>query len=98
MQHYYDSDKLHSTNLYQIFTYVKNKDSGFGEQPHTVSGMLLYAATDDDIQPNACYHICGNKISVRTLDLNCEFDIIKKQLDAIIEEHFGVFGESTKGY
>lgn len=29
------------------FTYVKNKDTEFGDKPHKVSGMLLYAATDE---------------------------------------------------
>ena len=43
---------LHSGNLYQIFTYVKNKDTEFGDEPHRVSGMLLYAATDEAIQPD----------------------------------------------
>ena len=31
----------------------------------------------------------GNKISVRTLDLNMEFSEIAKQLDDIAAEHFG---------
>ena len=48
----YDVHTLHSSNLYQIFTYVKNKDAEFGSRPHTVSGMLLYAATDEAIQPD----------------------------------------------
>ena len=73
MQNRYDVRTLHSNNLYQIFTYVKNKDMVFGDEPHTVSGMLLYAATDEAIQPNNSYHMSGNKISVRTLDLNKEF-------------------------
>ena len=43
----YDVHTLHSNNLYQIFTYVKNRDTEFGAEPHTVSGMLLYARTDE---------------------------------------------------
>lgn len=77
-----------SSNLYQIFTYVKNKDSAFGETPHKVSGMLLYARTDDAFQPDNTYQMSGNKISVRTLDLNREFSEIKAQLNRIIDEHF----------
>ena len=84
----YDVHTLHSNNLYQIFTYVKNKDTEFGDTPHTVSGMLLYAATDEAIQPNNSYQMSGNKISVRTLDLNKEFSEIAAQLNAIVEEHF----------
>ena len=84
----YDVHTLHSGNLYQIFTYVKNKDAEFGNNPHTVSGMLLYAATDEDIQPNNSYQMSGNKISVQTLDLNQDFTEIATQLDAIVDEHF----------
>lgn len=82
--------KIHSDNLYQIFTYVKNKDREFGDTPHTVSGMLLYAATDEAIQPNNSYQMSGNKISVRTLDLNCDFSEIAAQLDKIVAEHFNL--------
>ena len=85
----YDVHTLHSGNLYQIFTYVKNKDAGFGDQPHKVSGMLLYAATDGTIQPNHSYQMGGNRISVCTLDLNREFTEIAAQLNAIVLEHFG---------
>jgi 5-methylcytosine-specific restriction enzyme subunit McrC len=72
-QNYYDVHKMHSGHLYQIFTYVKNKDSEFGDKLHIVSGMLLYAKTDEIIQPDNTYQMSGNKISVETLDLNLEF-------------------------
>ena len=85
----YDVHTLHSGNLYQIFTYVKNKDAEFGDEPHTVSGMLLYAATDEAIQPDNVYQMSGNQISTKTLDLNCEFSHIATQLNAIVDEHFG---------
>lgn len=86
----FDVHTLHSSNLYQIFTYVKNKDKEFGDVPHTVSGMLLYAATDEAIQPDNSFQMSGNKISVRTLDLNRDFSEISAQLNAIVDEHFGV--------
>ena len=84
----YDVHTLHSGNLHQIFTYVKNRDAEYGDVPHEVSGMLLYAKTDEQIQPDHVYHMSGNKISVRTLDLNCDFAEIAQQLNAIIAEHF----------
>ena len=86
----FDVNTIHSSNLYQIFTYVKNKDMGFGDLPHSVSGMLLYAATDEAIQPDNCYHMSGNRISVRTLDLNQEFRKIATELDGIVRDHFNV--------
>lgn len=85
----YETHTLHSENLYQIFTYVKNKEAEFVDRPHSVSGMLLYAATDEAIQPNLSYQMSGNRISVRTLDLNQEFSKIAAQLNAIVLEHFG---------
>ena len=87
-QSQYGVHTLHSGNLYQVFTYVKNKDAEFGDQPHTVSGMLLYAQTDEVVQPNHVYHMSGNKISVCTLDLNQGFSDIAAQLDSIVEKHF----------
>ena len=84
----YDVHTLHSNNLYQIFTYVKNKDIEFGESPHTVSGMLLYARTDETIQPDNIYRMSGNQISVKTLDLNRDFSEIAAQLNAIVDEYF----------
>lgn len=89
-QSQYDVHTLHSANLYQIFTYIKNKDREFSDNPHKVSGMLLYAATDEEIQPNESYQMSGNKISVRTLDLNQEFSKIAAQLNAIVREHLGI--------
>ena len=38
----YDVRTLHSGNLYQIFTYVKNKEAELGDTPHEVSGMMAY--------------------------------------------------------
>ena len=84
----YNVHTMHSGNLYQIFTYVKNRDAEYGDTPHEVSGMLLYAKTDEQIQPDHVYHMSGNKISVRTLDLNCEFAKIAEQLNSIVNSHF----------
>lgn len=84
----YNVHTLRSGNLYQIFTYVKNKDTEFGDEPHRVSDMLLYAATDEAIQPDNSYRMSGNQISVKTLDLNRDFSEISAQLDAIVDEHF----------
>lgn len=84
----YDVHSLHSGNLYQIFTYVKNKDTEFGDAAHTVSGMLLYAATDEAVQPDNSYLMSGNRISVKTLDLNRNFSEIAAQLNAIVDDHF----------
>lgn len=86
----FDKHTLHSDNLYQIFTYVKNKEYELREKDHTVSGMLLYAKTDEKIYPNNVYQMSGNQITVRTLDLNLPFDEIAGQLNTIAKTHFNL--------
>lgn len=86
----YDKHTLHSNNMYQIFTYVKNRDYDFGDEEHKVSGMLLYAKTEEEIQPGNVYQMHGNQITVRTLDLNLPFAEIAEQLNTIVESHFNI--------
>ena len=78
-----------TSNLYQIFTYVKNKQKEVQGKDIEVSGMLLYARTSDRIQPDSDYVMSGNKISVKTLDLNRDFIEIKENLDGIVFHYFG---------
>ena len=88
LQEHYSNKSVHSNNLYQIFTYVKNRDVELKEKNMKVSGMLLYAKTDEEQYPDNTYNMSGSKISVKTLDLNQDFDGIKEQLDDIVYEHF----------
>lgn len=81
---------LHSGNLYQIFTYVKNKEAQLSGTGYKVSGMLLYAKTDEELVPDNIYQMSGNQISVKTLDLNHEFSEIEGQLKQIVKDHFGI--------
>ena len=86
----YDKHTIHSDNIYQIFTYVKNKESELAAKPHEVSGMLLYAKTDEEVYPENEYRMSGNRIEVRTLNLEGDFDSIKEQLDQIANKYFGI--------
>ena len=88
MQTQFDKHTVHSNNMYQIFTYVKNRDYQFGKEEHKVSGMLLYAKTEEEIQPDNVYQMHGNQITVRTLDLNRPFSEIAEQLNIIAKTHF----------
>lgn len=87
-QTFFNKHTIHSNNLYQIFTYVKNKEYSLENSREKVSGMLLYAKTDEEIQPDSTYLMHGNKISVKTLDLNLPFKKISEQLDKIIFDYF----------
>ncbi len=84
----FDKHTVHSANMYQIFTYVKNRDYQFGDEERSVAGMLLYAKTDEEIQPDEDYQMSGNKISVKTLDLNTDFSEISSQLNTIVYNEF----------
>lgn len=87
MQQHYDRTTIHSNNLYQIFTYVKNKEVELKDKPHEISGILLYAKTDEETYPDNDYKMSGNRIGVHTLDLNVEFPQIREQLDGIVTRY-----------
>lgn len=86
----FDNHTLHSGNLYQIFTYVKNKEYELRDKEHTVAGMILYAKTDEEIYPNNIYQMSGNQITVKTLDLNLPFADIAEQLNTIVKTYFNL--------
>ena len=88
MQNRYEKETIRSANMFQIFTYVKNKEAELKDKPHEVAGMLLYAQTDNGTQPEYRYQMSGNMISVKTLNLNCDFEDIRRQLDSIITDYF----------
>lgn len=52
----YNSQTLRSNHMYQVFAYVKNKDE---HNSGKVSGMLLYAKTDEEILPDLDYSDIG---------------------------------------
>ncbi|MDE5977322.1 MAG: 5-methylcytosine-specific restriction endonuclease system specificity protein McrC [Turicibacter sp.] len=83
LQSYFNGKTIYSNHLYH--TYVKNLDV---RQTGDVSGMLLYAKPEEDILSNNGYRMSGNKISVKTLDLNCDFNEIANQLNNIVKSHF----------
>lgn len=73
---------IHSGNLYQLLSYVKNADvDGDG----SVSGLLLYAGTDAEVQPDMDVVVQGNRIGAKTLDLSQPWDELRSRLEAITE-------------
>jgi 5-methylcytosine-specific restriction enzyme subunit McrC len=77
---HFDKKTLHSANLYQIFAYVKNHDN---EQSGNVAGILLYAKTSEEVSADMTVTLGKNQFWVKTLDLNQEFEDIKRQLSDI---------------
>ena len=87
MQERWGKKTQHSHNLYQIFTYVENAQRAAGAAG-TVSGMLLYARTDEAVQPDQTYVLAGRRIAVRTLDMNRAFSHIEADLRRIAADYF----------
>lgn len=85
MQSNFDIQTFKNANLYQIYTYVKNKDT---KHDGSVAGMLLYAKTSEDFQPKNDFMMDGNRISVNSLDLGLDFSAISGQLEAIVSAYF----------
>lgn len=77
----YGSTSIISQHIYQIYTYVKNMDV---ENSGKVSGVLLYAKTNEAITPNEEVILGGNKFIATTLDLNQPFENITKQMDDVV--------------
>ena len=83
MQKRFNKESFISGNMYQIFTYVKNKEAE--ENIKSVKGILLYAKTEEQLVPDHDYVIAGNGISIKTLDLNKEWYLIENQLDDLLD-------------
>ena len=95
LQKQFDKYTLHSANVYQILSYVQNKKFELLKtgKPHDVVGMLLYARTNESIQPDGFdKKILGNRMITSTLDLDQKPYEIAKQLDGIAEMIFGPKG------
>ncbi len=91
LQKRFDRLTAYSNNLYQIFTYVKNKEESLNGKPHEkVAGMLLYAQTEDEGKFEKNYKMSGNPISIKTLDLSQDFSSIRFQLDSIARKYMKV--------
>jgi 5-methylcytosine-specific restriction enzyme subunit McrC len=88
LQEHWKKKTVHSANLYQIYAYVRNKEAELRNEGRNaeVSGMLLYAQTDEGVVPDVKCKISGHWFRIRGLDLMCDFQGIKDQLDGIAEE------------
>ena len=83
LQEHFGKFTINSPNFYQIHTYVMNEDRG---HIGNVDGMLLYAKTTADIQPDGNFKTSdGNILMVRTLDLTKEFEGVKSDLDLLVK-------------
>ena len=68
-----------SSPLYQFLTYMRHLQSSYSAKP---DGMLLYAKAGQDYAMD--YEIAGDRVMVRTLDLNQEWEKIHRDLLALV--------------
>lgn len=82
LREFFGKEKVREAHLNQIYTYVSQYDK---DHLFNVDGMLLYAKTkDDDIADKRVTLNDGYTLYIRTLDLNTDFETIKKRLDSFV--------------
>jgi 5-methylcytosine-specific restriction enzyme subunit McrC len=80
LQHFYDVEKIHSRNLYQIFAYLKNQPNQQAE------GILLYPTVQKSI--SLVYTYEEHQIRVETLNLNQPWTEIRRDLLLMLNRKF----------
>ncbi len=77
----YDKERIKSTNLYQLFSYLLNQqDSSL--KTHSATGILLYPTIETDYNLNFKY--IKHNIQIRTVNLNSNWRHISARLKEII--------------
>lgn len=77
---YYDSESIHSNNLYQILAYLSNVDK---EGDEVVSGMLLYPVVDQDVRLQFD-SLQGYPVRICTVNLSRDWQEIRKELLSLV--------------
>jgi 5-methylcytosine-specific restriction enzyme subunit McrC len=79
LQSHFGKKTIRSEHLYQMFSYLQNVYLG---QNKSCEGIILYPTIDEDI--NLSYLIHGQKISIKTINLNRNWQLIHNDLLAIV--------------
>lgn len=79
-QSIYGTDKIISAHLYQIYAYVDNYSRKHNMK---TSGMVLYAKTKNQDNLNFHEKINGHEIYFKSINLDGNFEELKKQLNEI---------------
>ena len=81
LQEYYNKETIISSNLYQIFTYVKNAEAQGGSAINC-EGILIYPTVRKEL--DVTFPMENHKISIKTINLNQGWNDISKDLLKII--------------
>jgi 5-methylcytosine-specific restriction enzyme subunit McrC len=77
----YDKQKIHSNNLYQLFSYLVNQRSS-DEKTHKAKGILLYPTIEAEY--DLSYKFEDHPIQIKTLNLNQHWKMIEARLMNLI--------------
>jgi 5-methylcytosine-specific restriction enzyme subunit McrC len=77
---FFETEKVHSANLYQMTSYLMNADALGGVE---AEGMLIYPRVDRDLRER--YKILGRKISVCTVNLDAPWWAIDQEIRTLME-------------
>ena len=72
--------KIQSPHLYQIYSYLKNKEKDFGWE--SCEGLILYPTINENHDYN--YTLSCHKIKIHTVNLNDDWENIHNELLSII--------------
>ena len=81
---YYDSESIHSSNLYQVFAYLKNLEERGGTDAQA-DGMLLYPVVDQHVRLH--YEIQGHSVSICTIDLAADWTDLRSELLELVIQY-----------
>lgn len=73
----FDAERLHSANLYQLFSYMMNQRTD-DPRTHGAAGILVYPTVNAEYDLSYAYQ--GHAISIRTVDLNQNWKEISRRL------------------
>lgn len=80
MSSYYDAEKIHSNNLYQLFSYLLNQESD--EVTKSATGILLYPTIEKEYDLEYIYRT--HSIKIKTVNLAADWIVISNRLKDII--------------
>lgn len=81
---YYDTERIHSGNLYQLFAYLKNIEAREGPD-RECEGMLLYPVVSKGVRLE--YQIHGHRVRICTVNLAAHWSEIREELLDLVKEY-----------
>ncbi|CAM3997031.1 5-methylcytosine-specific restriction endonuclease system specificity protein McrC [Cohnella lubricantis] len=77
----FDTDKLKSANLYQLYSYLRNSEKRYVNKP--LKGALLYPWVDHSLSLK--YRLSGHEVRVYTVDLSQSWKVIHERLLEVVK-------------